>query len=93
MRQLKKMRKGDNMKLPIVDSKYIDLDIIKKRFHIDTKWDRCDVDEFIKKYGRGTYDRINREELIGADIKYILLRSQAEKWKKAQILDGEIWYN
>ena len=57
------------MNLPIVDSKYIDLDIIKKRFNIDTKWKHCDVEEFIKKYGRETYDRINREELIRADIK------------------------
>jgi hypothetical protein len=37
--------------------------------------------------------RIHGSKRFGADIKYILLRSQAEKWKKAQILDGEIWYN
>lgn len=57
------------MKLPIVDSKYINLDIIKKRFSINTKWEYIDVNELIKTNGRDVYDRINREELIRADLK------------------------
>lgn len=57
------------MKLPIIDSKYIDMNIIEKRFGIDTKWEHHNVDEFIKAYGKNVYDRINREALISADLK------------------------
>ncbi len=57
------------MKLPIIDSKYIDMDVIKKRFGIDTKWDYYNVEEFIKKYGKKVYDRINREKLISVDLQ------------------------
>lgn len=57
------------MKLPIIDSKYIDMDVIKKRFGIDTKWDMYNVEEFIKKYGKKVYDRINREKLISVDLQ------------------------
>lgn len=57
------------MKLPIIDSKCIDMDVIKKRFGIDTKWDYYNVEEFIKKYGKKVYDRINREKLISVDLQ------------------------
>ena len=56
------------MKTPIVDSKYIDIDIIKKRFHMGSRWEHENVEEFINKYGKDTYDRIKREEMIKIDL-------------------------
>ena len=56
------------MKLKIVESKYIDLDIIKKRFHIDTYWDYINKDQYIKTYGESDVDRINRELMIKAEL-------------------------
>ena len=56
------------MKLKIVESKYIDLDIIKKRFHIDSYWDYINKDQYIKTYGESDVDRINRELMIKAEL-------------------------